>query len=309
MGRVLEALEIARRERMQKMRAGLVDPGPAAPTNGDSVSSSVSLTPDGQGVDGDADESKPDRSGPPRRRLRPPVHPRVARQVVSLHDNQSPVAEQLRQIQTNLATVLAERESRTVVVSSPISGDGKSMVTANLAVVLADDPEQRAILIDADMRKSDQHRMFGVRADPGLSEYLSERGKLGDVIHETSLPNLDIMPSGRIPAKPTVLLGSARMRELVEQLEARYAWIVIDTPPILPVTDACLVARHAVGMIMVVRMGRTSRALIERAQDSLAEMRVPMLGCILNDYNEQGSDNNYYYKHYAKPETDGDYPS
>jgi capsular exopolysaccharide synthesis family protein len=219
------------------------------------------------------------------------------------------VAEQIRQIHTNLETVLAEHTSRMIVITSPIPGDGKTLVTANLATVLADDPNQRILLIDADMRKPDQHQLFGIQVSPGLSDYLTERNELEEVTYGSTIPNLDIIPAGRIPPKPTVLLSSERMSQITARFSPHYRWILIDTPPMLPVTDACLLARRALGMILVVRMGRTSRHLITRAEEMMAEMRLPVLGCILNEFTEHTRDNSYYYNYYGRPESSSGFKS
>ena len=243
-------------------------------------------------------------------RLPASVDPSVASQrilsekLVCAHDIQSPITEQLRQIRTNLETVLAEHLSKLILVSSPIAGDGKTLVTSNLAVVFADNPDEHVLVVDADMRKPELHRMFDVRSlTPGLSEYLSGQAVLDEVIRPTVLPNLKVIPAGRRPEKPTVLLGGERMAHLRAELNERFQWVLFDTPPLLPVSDASVLGQECVGTILVVRMGHTHRSVINRAQEHLAELRLPVLGCILNDFASLGRDNDYYYKYYAKKNT------
>jgi Mrp family chromosome partitioning ATPase len=99
---------------------------------------------------------------------------------------------------------------------------------------------------------------------------------------------------------PTVLLSAERLTSLLRVLQKSYRWIVFDTPPLLPVTDAAVLARECTGLIMVVRMAQTPRTIIARAQNLLAEMRLPVLGCIVNDFTQRNRENSYYYKYYGK---------
>ena len=181
----------------------------------------------------------------------------VSDQLVGLSEAQSPATEQIRHICTNLESMLTETGPRTVVISSPVGSDGKTVISANLASVLADTPDHKVILVDADMRKPRQHDLFGLDRAPGLSEYLQGKAELDQMVRATPMPNLSIIPAGRTPAKPTVLLGSERMTALLAELQRRYHWVLIDTPPLLPVTDATILGREASGLIMVVRMGQT----------------------------------------------------
>ena len=275
MGRILDALERAREENTKRTEGSPVQPAPPPMPPGKPVADLPPLPP-GEN------------------------HRDMAEAVVGAHDNQSPIAEQVRQIRTNLETVLAEYRSRSIVITSPVTGDGKTLVAANLATVLADHPEQKILLVDADLRKPDQHHLYNVRQAPGLSEYLTGQCTQEEVVQQTSLPNLNVIAAGRPPDKPTVLLSSERMTNLLSEVQSTYQWIIFDTPPLLPVTDASVLARECVGLILVVRMGQTARTLIERSQDLLAEMRLPVLGCILNDFSSLSRSNNYYYKYYHK---------
>ena len=243
-----------------------------------------------------------DRVSLPDIKLPTGLHPGVDETVISMHDNKSPVTEQVRHIRTNLEVVLSEHTSRPIVITSPVSGDGKTLFSANLATVLSDNSEHQAVLVDADMRKPNQHQLYGLSVSPGLADYLKGESTLDDVLCETSLPNLSVMTAGHPPSHPTTLLQSERMNELLQSLQNRYTWILFDTPPLLPVTDAAILARECVGLILVVRMGQTHAATIERAQNLLAESRLPVLGCVLNDYMNQNRQDEYYYKYYGSKE-------
>lgn len=291
MAKVLDALEKARQERLRNIEATPRETGASVLAEVDPLSGDdeLSAAPAAQ---------RPDPSAS----LHPitPLSTGFSDQIVSAFDNQSPIAEQLRHIRTNLETVLSEYRSRPIVISSPVTGDGKTIVTANLAVVLADSTEHRCLVVDADMRKPDVHRLFGVRQTPGLSGYLRGQHTLDEIICTTSLPNLDVIPTGHRPDNPTALLSSDRLATLLGDLQRTYHWIIFDTPPILPVTDACVLARECLGMILVTRMGQTPRSLIERAQEMLAEMNMPVLGCILNDFTSHIRRNDYYNKYYGQ---------
>lgn len=297
MAKVLEALERARQERLKKLESGL-DPELSGQAN---APSAVDEAPPAA-LDGPAYAPAPDA---PAFRRREPVAA-ASDIIVGLHEENSPVTEQVRHIRSNMDSVLADYRTRTIAVTSPVSGDGKTVITANLACVLADSPDQKVVLIDADMRKPDQHHLLGVADTPGLAEYLQGQCDLTQAMHATAIPNLTLIPGGRTPRKPTVLLGSERMHQLIAALQRQYQWVVFDTPPLLPVTDATIIGRECLGTILVVRMGQTPRAVIERAQTLLAEMRLPVLGCILNDFSQRTRENQYYYSYYHKaPQAEG----
>jgi protein-tyrosine kinase len=316
MGRVLEALERARREREKRI-------GSAEPEGHEPPSAQVPAAPEveptepppptaGNGHAEPAAEERYEfqtprfeREATTVRLQRTALATGISERVVGAHDAQSPITEQVRQIRTNLETVLSDYRSRSIVVTSPVSGDGKTLVTANLTTVLADNPEHQVLLIDADMRKPDQHTLFGVRPHPGLSDFLRERNTLDEVIQSTDLPNLKVISAGHPPQNPTVLLSSDRMIAALGEMQRTFHWIVIDTPPLLPVTDASVIARECVGLILVVRMGQTPQNVIARSQELLVEQRLPVLGCILNDFSSQTRGNEYYYRYYRR---NGDAP-
>ena len=298
MAKVLDALARAQQERLRRQQPGLpVDAD--APIRPEPSGPRPVVEPVGQ--------TRSELAPVDPLEAEPPVHPTVADVVVGAHDTLSPIAEQVRQIRTNLDAVLADYASRPIVVTSPVAGDGKTLFAANLAWTLTDNPQQRTLLIDADLRKGEQNRLFGMRRAPGLSEYLRGQGALDQAINRTSMPNLDVMPGGRATSKPTALLSSDRLAALLDQLRPHYTWIVFDTPPLLPVTDATLIGRLCVGLILVVRMGKTQRAAIARAQDLLAENRLPVLGCVLNEFEPMSRAYEYYQRLDASKERmDGD---
>jgi capsular exopolysaccharide synthesis family protein len=294
MAKVLDALEKARLERERKFQQHRSEPATLASADDTASSSIAGGELRAVGTEPVADTGR--FTAPPAVLTTAGISP----EIVAAHDPQSPITEQARHIRTNLETVLADYQSRPIVISSPVSGDGKTLVAANLAWVLADNPEREVILIDADMRKPDQHRLFGLRQSPGLSEALSGACGLDDAIQSTAHSNLKVITAGRTPEHPSELLGTEHLNDLLSNLQRRFGWIVFDTPPLLPVTDASMLARESVGMILVMRMGRTHFEQLERAQELMAEMRLPVLGCIVNALTTQSPSENYYNKYYAK---------
>lgn len=216
-------------------------------------------------------------------------------------DSSSPIAEATRELRTNLRFVDIDNPPRSIVVTSPLPGDGKSTVAANLAVSLAAAGEN-VVLIDADLRRPMVATMFGLPEGAGLTDVLTGRAEIIDVAQTTSAaPNLVIIGAGRIPPNPSEVLGSERMRDLVTGL-SRDAIVIIDTPPLLPVTDAAVLARSADGAVVVVSAGRTTYDVMQRALDNLGKAKARALGVVLNKVPRKGATSGYYGYQYQ-----GDY--
>ena len=154
-------------------------------------------------------------------------------------------------------------------------------------------------MIDGDMRRPNLHEVLDVRQAPGLSTFLTGQAELADVITATSIPNLSVIPSGRIPLNPAELLASARLREAIEALGQRFAYIVFDTGPIFGVSDATILAGQVEGVVLVLRHGRASRDAAQRAIRNLASVRARLLGVILNDVDVRGNGHYGYYGYYG----------
>lgn len=212
---------------------------------------------------------------------------RVDSKVVTFFDPGSLASEQFRSIRTAL-TAIRERTLRSLVLTSASRGEGKTTVTANLGVVLAGDLDQRVLLIDGDLRKPRLGQMFGVPPRPGLTDVLM--GNIGhtlseleqDVIRPTDMDRLDVLPCGTMTSNPTELLGSRQMQLLIEKLTERYTRILIDSPPIVAVTDASVIGALADGTLLVIQAGETRREVITRALSLLSAARNNVIGCILN---------------------------
>ena len=218
---------------------------------------------------------------------------------IAVVEGESPSAEAYRQLRTNLSFARPGMPQQVLVMTSPTPGDGKSMTSTNLAATLAQQGA-RCILIDADMRRGLLHEAFDLPRDPGLSQVLARQTTLDDAVHTVELPGLDtrmaFMAGGIHPPNPAELLGSARLKELVQQCRDRYDVVILDAPPLNLVTDASLMGTIADGVLVVVRSGVTRGDALAYAMDQLEAVRAPVLGMILNDVNLKSEG---YYGKYA----------
>ena len=197
---------------------------------------------------------------------------------------QSLAAEQFRSLRTRLTRSENGRAIRTIIVTSPNKGDGKSLTAANLALTMAQEFQQRVLLLDADLRRPSLHRLFGIAETPGLSDVLMGGAALEDAMVTLRDHRLTVLPSGIIPMHPAELLGSATMRRVLDTLRTRFDRILIDMPPVAPLADVAIAAPMVDGVLMIVRAGVTPKPAIERALSGLDMSKV--LGLVLNDAGE-----------------------
>jgi succinoglycan biosynthesis transport protein ExoP len=208
-------------------------------------------------------------------------------------------SEAFRTFRTNVLFSSAEEGGRALVITSTAPREGKSLVSSNLAIALAQ-AGQRTLLVDADMRKPKAHDIFGLSQEPGLSNVLVGDTKLSAAVQETTVPGLSVLVAGRIPPNPTELLGAPRFRELLTALKTHFDWIIVDTPPVMAVADATLVAHLATGVVFVVGADMTSRHAAKRALDQLEQVRAKFVGGVLNKVDLHR--NPYYYSQYYRRE-------
>jgi polysaccharide biosynthesis transport protein len=208
-------------------------------------------------------------------------------------------SEAFRAVRTNVLFSTAEEGARSVVITSTGPGEGKSLVASNLAVSLAQ-AGQRVLLIDADMRKPKAHEIFRFNQEPGLSNVMVGSAKASEAVRKTAVQGLWALMAGRIPPNPAELLGAQRFRDFMTSLEAHFDWIVIDTPPIMAVTDASLVAHNATGVVFVIGAEMTSRHAAKRALEQLGQANARLIGSVLNRVNLHR--HGYYYSQYYRRE-------
>jgi tyrosine-protein kinase Etk/Wzc len=209
------------------------------------------------------------------------------------------VAEAYRSLRTNITFAQPDRVPRSIVVTSPAPGDGKSTTAANLAITMVQQGKT-CLLIDGDMRRGRLHETFGGSREPGLSNVLLEQLSLAEAVRVTGKERPALLTTGTVPPNPAELLGSERMRRLMETALEQYDLVIIDAPPLNIVTDAAVVARHADGVLVVARAGVTEQAALAYTFEQLAAVRAPVIGSILNDADplrerHYGSYMNEYY--------------
>jgi capsular exopolysaccharide synthesis family protein len=214
--------------------------------------------------------------------------------LVTYFDRMSPISEQYRMLRTNLTGINPDSPPKVIVVTSSGPGEGKTVTALNLALTLAtDDKESRVALVDADLRKPEIHRLFAVDAQRGLSDFLAGNVMLELVLQRSRLANLYVLPGGRLPGNPTELLAGKKMEDLLTRLSRDFEWVIVDTPPIVSLTDAAVVGAKADGVLLAVKMGDTPRPVVVQALDLLEKARVNILGAVLTHLTTAMQD--YYY--------------
>lgn len=207
-------------------------------------------------------------------------------------------AEAFRSLRTNLQYMNVDDPPRAIVITSALPAEGKSSVAANLAITLAQSG-QPTILIDADLRRPRQAAAFGLDADMGLTDALATRVSADDLLQPVpSVPALRVLTSGPIPPNPSELLGSERMHQLVDSLK-RDAFVVIDSPPLLPVTDAAVLTHNSDGALLVVETGRTTYDALGKALELLGKANATSLGVVMNRVPRKGAGALHYGYQYT----------
>jgi capsular exopolysaccharide synthesis family protein len=201
--------------------------------------------------------------------------------LVSQVDSQSARGEAFRTLRTNLRFVDVDHPPRTVVVTSSVASEGKSTTACNLAIALAS-AGVRVILVEGDLRRPRVAEYMGLDGAVGLTDVLIGRAPLNVVLQPWSSSTLSVLASGPLPPNPSELLGSAQMGELIKAMEARADIILIDAPPLLPVTDAAVLGRACDGALVIVRYGKTTREQLTRSLGALGSVGARVLGTVLN---------------------------
>lgn len=214
--------------------------------------------------------------------------------IITASNSKSIFAEQYRTIRTNIEYAGIDREIKTILVTSAIAGDGKSTTAANLASVFAQQ-EKKVLLMDTDLRKPTVHQSFSVNNTKGLTNVLARKVSIDEAIISTDYTNLHILTSGPIPATPAELLTTKAMANLLEKLKKEFDIIILDTPPLLAVADAQILAKHCDGVTLVVSSGNTEIEKAKKAKEVLHSTNANILGVVLNRKKEAKNDQYYYY--------------
>ncbi len=207
----------------------------------------------------------------------------------------SAASEAYRTLRTNIQFASLDRPHRILVVTSASSGEGKTTTTANFGIVCAQSGT-RVCLIDADLRRPALHKLFGLTNAIGLTTALVEDQPISKVAQTTRVPNLSVLTSGPLPPNPAEMVGSRRMRELLEHGTADFDLLLCDTPPVVAVADAVSLAAQCDGVILVVRTGTVPHEVVKRAATQIESVKGRILGVLLNsvDLRRDG----YYYDYY-----------
>ncbi|MBC3761663.1 polysaccharide biosynthesis tyrosine autokinase [Quadrisphaera oryzae] len=205
----------------------------------------------------------------------------------------SPRAESYRRLRSNVQFMNLEGGSQVVVVTSSSAGEGKSTTAVNLAVTMAD-AGARVLLVDADLRRPTVARILGLVDDAGLATVLSGRAALADVLQPVGPQRLDVLTSGEVPPNPNELLGSDHMGSLLEAARLQYDVVVLDSPPLLPVSDAAVLAARADGALLVVNGSMSTRKHVATSIRSLLMARARLMGVVLNRVKGQSASPYYY---------------
>lgn len=212
--------------------------------------------------------------------------------VISEINPKSPVAEAFRILRTNLQFSAVDKSLKTLLVTSAGPGEGKSTTTANLATVMAQ-AGVRVIIIDCDMRRAEQHRLFDLPNDRGLTNILVGGLQPEHVIQETKIPNLRIITSGPLPPNPAELLDSGKAKELWVKVAGMADVLILDSPPVLMVADATILSSVTDGVILVIKSARTKIDALKQTKNRLEKANARIVGTVLNAV--ESSNSNYYY--------------
>jgi protein-tyrosine kinase len=219
--------------------------------------------------------------------------------LISLLQPDSFEAEKFKILRTQIFFPLSGEVPRSIAVSSAVQGEGKSFVTANLAISIANDIDKHVLLIDCDLRKPKVHELFGFKDDlPGLSEYLSGKMELPSLLLQTKVEKLTILPAGALPANPSELLSSDRMHKMLTEVSERYddRMIILDTTPLSMTAEASVLIRLVDGILLVVRQGYTPKELLRDLIKKIGNEKI--IGTVFNDVDMRSLAQHEYRKYH-----------
>jgi len=197
-----------------------------------------------------------------------------------------------------------DKPIHSLVISSPGPGDGKSTTVINIAITFAN-LGKKTILIDCDLRKPILHKVFNISRNPGLTDVMKSETSI-DIIRQTEIPNLDIITSGDIPPNPSEILASQKLKNFLTKVSENYDIVLLDSPPIIAVTDAIILSKITDAIILVVKANSTDLRIVERSIDQLSQVNCILAGAVLNGINVSGRyDSYYYYYRYYHYYSDG----
>ncbi|WP_447512249.1 polysaccharide biosynthesis tyrosine autokinase [Acinetobacter baumannii] len=216
--------------------------------------------------------------------------------ILAVKNSDDIAIESLRSIRTAIHFALANAKNNIIMIAGPLPEVGKSFISTNLATIFAQG-DKRVLLIDADMRRGYMHKYFDVDVKPGLSELLSGQADLQKVLHKTPVANLDVITRGKSPTNPSEILSSNQFKELLEQLQSQYDHIIIDTPPVLAVTDGIIISQYTGVNLIVARYAKSQMKELELTLNRFEQAGVKVNGFILNDIQRASAGYGYGYNY------------
>jgi capsular exopolysaccharide synthesis family protein len=201
--------------------------------------------------------------------------------LVTYFEPHSPASEQYRLIRTNLQSQNTGNPPHTLEISSSTYGEGKTITAINLAIIIAQDINKPVLLIDCDLRKPQLCQYLSLTPRAGLTDFLTADISLESILLPTKIENLTVLPGTKVVSNPSSLLESERMKHLLTEVKSRFEYVIIDTAPVLSVTDAGVIGSQTDGVLLVIRADRTKKEVIQRAQSALAEAQAKIIGSVL----------------------------
>lgn len=219
----------------------------------------------------------------------------IRRRIITKEDPRSPISEAYRSLRTSITFAAVDNPAKTIIVTSPGPGEGKTTTITNLAITFAN-LGKRTLLVDVDLRRPAIHRIFNLNIEPGVTHYLTGFPRdIHPLIKQTEIKNLQVITAGATPPDPSVLLSSKRMQEFIMSLELGWDIILFDSPPTIAVTDTSLLSENVDQFIIVVKSGQTDKLAFDRAIQLLESVNAPIAGVIMNAVSPRNSYESYHY--------------
>ena len=222
---------------------------------------------------------------------------------ISFDSDNSAIAEAFRKLRTNLQFLAVDNPPRVIVITSSVPNEGKSTTAINIALALAEG-DHNVVLVDGDLRRPRLDKYLDLVGGVGFSTVLAGRASLDDVLQKTRFPKLTVLTSGAVPPNPSELLGSLAAQKVFAELRSRFDYVVVDSCPLLAVTDAAILAADADGVLLVARFGKTKREQLTHAVRNLRDVGAPLLGAIFAMTPARGNSSyssSYYGDHRTPP--------
>lgn len=201
--------------------------------------------------------------------------------IITYFDPNAAISEQYRSLRTNILLNNHSRPLKTIAVCSSLQGEGKTITAVNLSITMARDLDRTVLLVDCDLRGGKTHQLLALNPVTGLSDVLTDGAELESAFCRTAINNLTVLPRGDIPHNPSELLSSKKMKRLLEELKSKFDYIILDSPPVVPLTDGCVLGSQADGVLFIVQAHKTPRRLVKQAQNMLEHVHAKILGFVL----------------------------